>query len=69
MRGEGRGAHSLCSLGWPMCSPWMRDLLSNVLAERDWGRALQDRPGEVIKGADFLPGITREEEERFDQRG
>lgn len=52
-----------------MCSPWMRDLLSNVLAERDWGRALQDRPAEVIKGADFLPGITREEEERFDQRG
>lgn len=49
-----------------MCSPWMHDLLSNVLAERERGRALPDRLGGVIKGTDFLPGITREEEERFD---
>lgn len=29
---------------------------------------MQDRLDEVIKGADLLHGITREEEERFDQR-
>lgn len=27
MRGVGRGAHTLCSLGyWPVCSPWMHVL-------------------------------------------
>lgn len=44
---------------WPMCSPWMRDLLSNGQAERAWGRALPDRLGEVTKGTD-LCGIARE---------
>lgn len=43
--------------------------LSNVLAEWERGRALPDRLGGVIKDADFLLGITREEEERFDHRG
>lgn len=52
-------ARSLCSLGCsPMCSPWVHEPLSNVLVERERGRALQDRPAEVIKGADFFPGIT-----------
>lgn len=46
-----------------MCSPWMHDLLSNVRAERERGRALQDQLGKVIKGADFLFGIAREEED------
>lgn len=32
-----------------MCSPWMHDLLSNVLAERERGRALEDRLGGVIR--------------------
>ena len=36
----------------------MHGLLRNVLAERERGRALKDRLGEVIKHADFLPGIT-----------
>lgn len=40
-----------------MCSPWMHDLLSNVLAKRERGRALPDRLGGVIKRADFLLGI------------
>lgn len=61
-------ALSLCNLGcWPVYSHWIRDLLRNVVAERERGRALQDRLGEMIKGADVLPGITREAE-RFDQR-
>lgn len=51
-----------------MCSPWMHDL-SNAQAERERGRALQGRLGEVTKGADFLHGITREEDKGFDQRG
>ena len=46
-----------------MCSPWMHDLLNNVRAERERGRALQDRLGEVIKGANFLLRATREEQE------
>lgn len=29
---------------------------------------MQDRLDEVFKGTDLLHGITREEEERFDQR-
>ena len=47
----------------------MHDLLSNAQAERERGRALPDRLGEVTKGADSLHGITREEDEGFDQRG
>lgn len=61
-------AHSLCSLGcWPMCSPWMHDLM--VLVVREWGWALQDRLDEVIKGADLLGRFARAKEERFEQRG
>ena len=58
MRGEGRGAQ----FGQPgvlahVLTLDAYGLLKNVLAERERGRALQDRLGEVIKHADFLPGV------------
>lgn len=45
----------------------MLNLLSNVLAEGERGRALQDRMGEFIKGVDLL-GLL-EKKKRFDQSG
>lgn len=58
MRGEGRGAQ----FGQPgvlahVLTLDAYGLLRNVLAERERGRALQDWLGEVIKHADFLPGV------------
>lgn len=46
----------------------MHDLLNNVQAEREQAGLCKTGWMKVLKGTDLLHGITREEEERFDQR-